>query len=59
MVDRCAETVQTMTISELERSTADRLKAVTVLTAEDCANVDVVPKDTIFNKLNQTGVHGK
>jgi hypothetical protein len=47
--------LQTVIISELERST--------VLMAEDCGsdqvNVDIVPKDTIFNKLNQTGVHGK
>ena len=68
MVDRCAETVQTLTLGT-HASTVDRFKT-TVVTREDSESSDmtsgqiediddVLNSDAIFNQLNQTNVHGR
>ena len=68
MVDRCAETVQTLTLGN-QASTVDRFKT-TVVTREDSESSDmtsgqiediddVLNSDAIFNQLNQTNFHGR
>ncbi len=62
MVDRCAETVQTLTLGT-QGSTVDRFKA-TVVTREDSESSDedmdnVLNSDHIFNRLEKTNVHGR
>ena len=57
MVDRCAETVETLTISTkgslVDGSlTADEFES-------DKLDVDELIKDTKFNEFSETGVHGQ
>jgi hypothetical protein len=64
MVDRCAETIQTLTLE----STVDRFKT-TVLTREDFESGDMISgqlnedadifNDRMFNQLTDINVHGR